>query len=114
MTVTYNGATAGTTSANPPALYAQPMGGSFPNCGVLPGGKLWRYNSTNYSTDISNGGSVSITDAKALGMTVGDLILGLTATSTSDTAPFIWMGAVVSVSTSGAYISTNVLSSTHA
>ena len=113
MTVTYNGTTAGTTSANPPVVVAQPMSGSFNNAPSLTGGRIWRYNSTNYSTDISNGGTASITDAKALGMEAGDLILGVTSTAAS-TVPFIWLGTVISVTTSGAYISTNVLSSTHA
>lgn len=113
MTATYNGTTAGSTSANPPNLLAQVMSGSVSNSPALTGAKLWHYTSTNYSTDVSNGATAVITDALALGMKAGDLILGVTSTAAS-TVPFIWMGCVTSVSTSGAVISTNVLSSTHA
>ncbi len=113
MTATYNGTTAGSTSANPPSLLAEVMGGKVANSPALTGAKLWHYTSTNFSTDVSNAGTAVITDGQELGMAAGDLILGVTATAAS-TAPFIWMGCVTTVSTAGAYISTNVLSSTHA
>ena len=113
MTVTYNGTTAGSTSQNPPVKVASIMA-SAGNSPGMQGRNWWFYQSTNYSTDISNSGSVSITDGQALGMQAGDWIFGSASTGSNSTVPFLYVACVISVSTSGVYTSSNVLSSTHA
>ena len=114
MTATYYGTTAGSTLQNPPIVVAQAMMGVIGNAPGMKGGRLWFYTSTNYSTDISNSGTPIILDAEALGMKSGDLLLGVASSSDGDPAPFCFIMPVVSVSTSGALFSTNVISSTHA
>lgn len=112
MTITYNGTTAGATSANPPILMANPQSGSIANAPGVKGCKLWFYTSTNAATDVALGQATSFTDAKALGMTEGDVVLGVYSTSAGSTVPFLYLGVVAAVSTSGAALSSAFISST--
>ena len=113
MTATYNGTTAGSTSQNPPSVVAQVMMGDIDNSPGLKGGRIWYYHSTNFSSDIEGGGTPVILDGLALGMKAGDLLIGVQATAASVT-PFTFITPIIAVTTAGAAISTNVISSTHA
>ena len=123
-TVTYNGSTAGSTSANPPVLLAAAMGGHVQNAttgsgaGIakLPtgavGAKLWMYQSTNVYSDIF--AAATFNDGYALGMAPGDAIL-MVQTSADSTAPVISLGVLVTSNGSTSFtVSSNCLSSTAA
>lgn len=112
MTGTYNGTTAGSTSQNPPILLAEVLGGRVTNAPNMTGGRLWFYQSTNYSTDIENGGTPIITDGKTLGMRVGDVLLSVASTASDSVIPVLALDVIVSVTTAGAYTSTNRITST--
>src|SRR5689334_1507953 len=108
MSLTYNGSTAGTTVANPPILAQSfSMSGQVPNSGGLTGGKLWFYTSTNVPSDLTSTGAIA--DGYALGMRVGDVVLGVQS-SAGSSSPIVWLGVVGSQS-SGALASNNYLSS---
>lgn len=111
MTITYNGTTAGATSTNPPVVIASALGGKITNAPGVTGGKLWFYQSTNAATDIS-GAASSITDAKRLGMTEGDVLMGVYSTAAGSTVSILYFGVIAAVTTAGAAISTNVITST--
>lgn len=112
MTITYNGSTAGSTSANPPVVIAQAMSGTIANAPGVKGAKLWFYTSTNAATDVATGQATSFTDATRLGMSEGDVVLGVYSTSAGSTVPFLYLGVVAGVSTSGAALSSSFISST--
>lgn len=114
MTATYYGTTAGSTLQNPPVVVAQAMMGVFGNAPGSQGGRFWFYQSTNFSSDIENGGTAVITDGKALGMKPGDLLFGVQTSSAGDVTPFTFITPIITVTTAGAFTSTNVISSTHA
>ena len=96
----YVGSTWG-TSANPPVLLAAAIGGhvmyqstgSTTPIGNLPlqaaGAKLWFYSSTNYADDAAAAGFFN--DGVALGMSRGDVLIGVAATADS-TSGFLYMG----------------------
>jgi hypothetical protein len=119
--MTYNGATAGSTSMNPPILALSPSwNGSILNSPGLTGGKVWYYTSTNVAADLTAPGAIA--DGYALGMRTGDLLLGVTAAAGSS-SPICYMGVVglqssgTSASSpwmasSGVSLSSNVLTST--
>lgn len=107
MTLTYNGATAGTTLANPPILLEASWNGFIQNSPGLTGGKIWFYTSTNVASDLTSTGSIA--DGYAIGMRTGDLVLGVTAAAGSS-SPIAWMG-VVGAQASGTTVSNNFASS---
>ena len=79
MTATYYGATAGATLANPPLELTAVVGGQVPYGGDLStramGLKVWFYTSTNTAADMTAVGVIS--DGGKLGMTPGDILLGV-------------------------------------
>ena len=80
--MSYLGSTQASSIANPPTRISQgPLSNAF-------GGALWKYDSTDPSTDIATAGY--FTDGLSLGMQAGDLVVGVTATAgTSSAAPRI-------------------------
>ena len=122
MTLAYNGATAGTTLSNPPVLMAAAMGGhvqyattgSTAGISNIPvgasGAKIWFYASSNSAAELASLNSIG--DGVALGMTIGDIMIGVTTTAAS-TAPIAFMGVLVtSAGATGFGLSSNVLVST--
>lgn len=100
----YNGSTAGSTLANPPVLMFSGMGGRVLNNGSTLGGtgagmglQMWLYSSTDSST--APFAANYFTDAKALGMKAGDVILQVGATGSTVGVSIAVLGAVT---TSGA------------
>ena len=77
-----------------------------PNGPGAGGGALWYYSSTNLTTDISAANQQPFfTDGFYLGMKAGDMVMGCEFTSQGSS--FVtFLGAVVSVSTAGAAMST--------
>lgn len=111
MSLTYNGATAGSTSANPPVVLDSVIGGQLPNSQGLLGAKLWFYSSTNTAAELA-GTLNAVNDGIALGIKAGDILIGVTATAGS-TAPICFMGVfATSAASTGAALSSNVLTST--
>lgn len=124
MTLAYNGTTAGSTLANPPVLLAAAIGGhvQFATTGSsasapnnlnqgASGGKLWFYSSSNSAAELA--GLNAFSDGVALGMTYGDIVIGVTATGYT-TSPICFMGVIgTSVGSTGMGLSSNVLSSTN-
>lgn len=123
MTLTYNGATAGSTLANPPVLLEAAMGGhvqfvtSGSTAGVsnLPtgasGAKVWFYSSSNDATEVA--GAAAFGDGVALGMSIGDVLIGVKTTAAS-TAPVLYFGVLVTSAGSTSFcLSSNVLTSTN-
>lgn len=119
MTITYNGATAGATSANPPICLEETWNGGVQNSPGLTGGKIWFYTSTNVASDLTSTGAIA--DGYAIGMRTGDIVFGVTA-SAGSSSPICWMGVVGSqasgttvsnnFASSGVSLSSNVLTST--
>ena len=122
MALTYNGATAGSTLANPPVLLAAAMGGhvqfatSGSTAGVsnLPtgasGAKVWFYSSSNSAAECA--GAAAFNDGVALGFSIGDIMLGVTSTAAS-TAPIFFAGVLVTSAASTSFsLSSNVITST--
>lgn len=105
----YNGSTAASTLANPPVLMFAGVGGRVLNNGSTLGGsgagmglQMWMYSSTDSST--APFAANYFTDAKALGMRAGDVVLQVGATGSTVGVSLNVLGAV---STSGAaYAST--------
>ena len=109
MTVTYNGTTAASTVANAPVVISAGIGvvGNSPG---LTGARLWFYTSTNTAADLSTPASFS--DGAALGMKAGDVVLGITSSAGGST-PILFLAPVGLVTaSSGASLSSNVLTST--
>lgn len=119
MTMTYYSTTTSSTASNPPIAIAGGM--AFQSTqqetgtlGWLHGNRVWFYSSTNAPSDCA--GVAAFTDGAALGMRVGDVVLGVTASGGSTTA-FAWLGVIVAsaastapgglVSTAGAQIASN-------
>lgn len=92
------GATALLTTQGSTATYANAPGGV--------GGGLWAYSSTNLTTDITVANFFS--DGFYLGMRPGDLVMGNQFTSAGSSV-ITFTGTVISVSTSGASLSTGSL-----
>lgn len=102
--MSYSGSTA--TTPNPPRLLIPAMGGPLAanSTSVGNAGALWFYCSTNLTTDMT--ASNFFTDAKALGMRTGDVLLAATYSTQSSTGHILVMGMITGVSTSGANLST--------
>ena len=112
MTVTYNGATAASTLANPPMILAAGVGGVvqypgnlgssgaivYPSGGGPRGSKLWLYNSTNAPSDMSGAGSIN--DGAILGMRRGDVMICVFNGGTATTDSYVFMGVLNSTESS--------------
>ena len=122
MALTYNGTTAGSTLANPPVLMKSAVGGhvqyattgSTAGVSNLPvgasGAKIWFYSSSNAASECAGTGAFN--DGVALGMTIGDILLGVTTTAAS-TAPIFYAGVLVTSAGSTSFcLSSNVITST--
>lgn len=109
MTITYNGSTASSTAANPPLVLVGSLA-NVTNSPGLTGGKFWFYTSTNVAVDMT--APAAFIDGAALGMKVGDVVCGVTAAAGSS-SPILYFGCVGLVTaSSGASLSSNVLTST--
>lgn len=119
MALTYNGTTAGSTLANPPVVMAAAIGGrlnwvtsgSTVDVGTYgAGAKIWFYSSSNAASELAALNSFG--DGVALGMTRGDVLIGVTSTAGS-TAPICFMGVLVtSGGATGFGLSSNYITST--
>ena len=110
MPITYNGTTAGSTSQNPPQVLVGTISGTVPNSPGLTGGKVWLYSSTNVIVDLT--APTAFTDGSALGMKVGDPVI-VVQSSAGSSAPIVALGVVGLVTaSSGAGLSSNVITST--
>jgi len=96
--MSYHGATAGSSIANPPIRIAGGLGGiNQVSTGSGGGRGVWHYASSNPSSVMA--GSNFFTDAKELGVQTGDLVIGTIATGSSIQT---YMGVMGTVSTAGA------------
>lgn len=124
MSLTYNGTTAGSTLANPPVLMMAGIAGhvQFATTGStaavsnLPtgasGAKIWFYSSSNVGTEMI--ALNTINDGYALGMSIGDVLIGVKTTADS-TASFVYIGTLVtSAGATGFSLSSSYISSTNA
>lgn len=101
----YSGSTA--TTANPPVRISQGFIAQTNNIGstsVSKGGSVWSYTSSNLTTDLTS--SNFFTDAQALGMRNGDILISATYSTESSTGHILVIGMITGVSTSGANLST--------
>ena len=90
------GVTAYMTSQGSTATYAKAPGGG--------GGGLWFYSSTNLTTDLTAANFFN--DGYYLGMRAGDVVMGNQLASSAGSSVVTFTASVVSVSTSGASLST--------
>lgn len=119
--MSYFGTTQASSLANPPRnlivdMSSPPVGAAVAGSSVLStanpagpgtqGGGLWYYNSTNLTTDITQPGFFS--DGLQLGMRPGDLVFGVQFSSAGSTVT-TFQGAVASVTSTGASLSTGSL-----
>lgn len=101
--MTYSGATAASSLANPPMRIAGGMGGVSEQSTATGGGRgVWMYNSSHATSDLFS--SNFFTDAFYLGMKAGDLIMGVSCTGSS---VYVWVGAVSAVTTNGANVNSS-------
>lgn len=117
MGLTYNGATAGSTLANPLVELDSIVGGKFvfANTGATtdqPGGKLWMWSSTSDVVDLVALNAVN--DGLSLGVRPGDILMmvSCTALSTSPKLQFGVFAYPATANTTGICLSSNILSST--
>ena len=113
--MSYSGATAASSVANPPRLITRSGIASQSNTTGLStasnspgnqGGQLWYYTSTNATTDIV--ASNFFSDGYYIGMKPGDMVMGAQFTSAGSSI-VTFQGAITGVSTSGASMSTGSL-----
>lgn len=123
--MSYYGATQSSSIANPPRQLVAPFatnpalvgstnylstqGSTAANNANAPGGGgggLWYYASTNLTTDIA--ASNFFSDGFYLGMRAGDVVMGAQFSSLGSSVE-TFVGAIVSVSTAGASLSTGSL-----
>lgn len=103
----YSGTTAASSVANPPHQIASALGGRLTaasSAAAGGGGKVWLYNSTNLTTDMT--ASNFFTEAYYIGMKQGDLVMGVQASSAGSTTQIAYVAALGAVTTSGAALST--------
>lgn len=111
----YLGSTAASSVANPPTLLIPKIMGGIPATTQLStangtnvyqeqGGGVWRYVSSNASSDVI--AANYFTDAQAIGMRPGDMLF-IQQWTTLGSSFTLAITGVVSVSTSGAVVSTN-------
>jgi hypothetical protein len=107
----YNGTTSTSTAVNPPVPQQVSIGSGFLNSGstVGTGGRIWHYNSTNSSTQLTD--TNFFIDAYYLGMKQGDLVIFSGSTGSS---AFCGMGILGAVTTAGAALASTggIMSST--
>lgn len=114
--MSYSGTTAASTLTNPPIQLVNGLGGNVINNGSTngTGTGLWLYTSTNSATEASSGtnSGAFFSDAYALGMRNGDVIIMIGATgSTVGVAMGVLQG--ITSTGAGAYMSTgSMVSST--
>jgi len=102
--MTYVGATAASSLANPPSRIAGGLGGINQQSTAAGGGRsLWMYNSSHASTDLVS--ASFFTDAYYLGMQAGDIVLCVSATASGSSALMV-AGVLGAVTTAGANLST--------
>lgn len=123
--MSYFGTTQLSSIANPPRLLVSPFGvnpalvgsteflstqgstaANNPNGPGGGGGQLWFYASTNLTTDLTAANFFS--DGFYIGMKAGDVVHGVQFSSLGSTVT-VFTGAVVSVSTAGASMTTGSL-----
>lgn len=95
------------STGNPPILMAR--AGLAPtnninSTSVANGMSLWGYNSTNLTTDMT--ASNFFSNAQALGMRNGDMLMATSYSTESSTGHIVVTGIITGVSTSGANLST--------
>jgi hypothetical protein len=102
--MSYSGSTA--TSPNPPYRLNAGIGSPLAanSTSVAAGRGFWLYSSSNLTTDMT--AANFFTDAKALGMKNGDIMLAATYSTQSSTGHIFVAGMITGVSTSGANLST--------
>lgn len=118
----YVGSTAVSTAANPPIVLMSAVGGhvQWASSGStnppsnLPvgsmGAKLWFYSSTNLGTDAA--AAAFFNDGVALGMTIGDVLIGVYSSAYS-TSPYLYAGVLVTSAGSTSFtLSSNIITST--
>lgn len=100
MASSYLGTTAASSVTNPPILVFSPLGGGKgPNVGQ----KLWSYQSTNTTTEVTTAGF--FTDGQSLGMAIGDVVMGTYCTS-AGSASYPYMGCISAASSTGCTLNT--------
>ena len=95
------------STGNPPSQITQGLLARTNNVGstsVANGGSVWSYTSTNLTTDITVANF--FTDAQALGMRNGDILLSATYSTESSTGHIMVIGMITGVSSDGAALST--------
>lgn len=98
--MSYSGATAASSLANPPIRIGGGMGGvNKVSTGTGGGRQLWLYNSSNGTTQLQDANF--FTDALYLGMQAGDMIQGVCATGSSIC---VYVGVIGAVTSDGAAI----------
>jgi hypothetical protein len=103
----YSGTTAATSVSNPPSRVDNSLLSQRninESTSVANGGSVWTYTSTNLTTDLATANFFS--DAKALGMRTGDIVIAATYSTESSTGMELVIGMITGVSTSGAALST--------
>jgi hypothetical protein len=122
--MSYFGTTAASSVSNPPRLIASGLANNaaiqgstmflstqgstaaYANAPGGIGGNIWFYASTNLTTDMTAANFFS--DAFYLGMRAGDMVQGMQFTSAGSSA-ISFLGALTSVTTAGAALSTGSL-----
>jgi hypothetical protein len=102
----FAGAPAGGSGSSGLTTQGSTVAGAGNGSGSVQGAQLWMYCSTNSSTDIT--GSNFFSDGYYAGMRAGDVVIGTFFSSAGSTVTS-FLGAIVSVSTSGASLSTGSL-----
>lgn len=110
----YSGTTAASSLANPPAVIAGGVIGRAAHssqlstnlAGYKQGGMVWFYSSTNLTTDIV--AANFFTEGYYMGMQAGDIVIGNQYSSLGSSIQ-TFIGSIVSVTTSGAALSTGSL-----
>lgn len=110
----YNGSTAASSVANPPRCLVQGVGGfasssGFDNIGHAGAhaGGLWSYVSTNTTAEVVAAGF--FTDGKVLGMRPGDMVLGVSHTTTVGSSGVVYVGVVSHVSSTGVSLAAGIM-----
>lgn len=114
MGMTYSGVTAASSLTNPPMRIGGGFGGVggaiSENSTASGGGRgVWLYNSSHSSSQLTD--TNFFTDAKYLGMQMGDIVMGAQATGSS---VGVYIGVLSSVTTAGANLASTggIISST--
>lgn len=101
----YLGTTAGTSVQNPPRIIAPVDTARIGSSAGPIAARLWLYASTEANSTAAFVANY-FTDAKAIGMRDGDVVIYVHRNSTVTTSAIVGMGVVGAVSTDGACLST--------